>query len=596
MTSSSLSVSLSRLKLMVRGYLIQFGVFFIQEHCFLLSKLDIVKEYDVAIVGAGAAGSILAARLTEDRARHVVLIEAGIDTPPGHVPADIRDEFPTAYSNPSYFWPGLTAIAQPGHGKSPFPQARVMGGGSSVMGMWALRGMPGDYDAWRDAGVVGWSWDDVLPFFRKLESDLDYSGPFHGNDGPIPVRRNALAVWPQFVRALAAAANKLGLPLRDDMNGDFEDGVFPVPVANNADGRVSGSDAYLTSAVRNRFNLTIMTEVEARRIVFSGHQVTGLEVFGKRRSETLRCRQVIAAAGAIGSPTLLLRSGIGPGSELQTLGISPIVDLRGVGENLQNHCILNFGTRIAPSARQSHNLRSYGLACARLSSGHANRKPGDLHLQFITKTSLHPHGDRIGLVGAALYAPLSRGKVSLIAPHASIPPKIEFRFLEHASDRERMMAVVRAAMGLLTDPAVRARRDDVFTVAPSSMVRRLSRPGIVNYSMSLILAMVLDAPASIRRQVIERAGKVLSESDLETSSGSDLLGDVAAIFHPAGTCSMGVKTNPLSVVDSVCRVWGTVGLRVVDASIMPSIPTGNTCLPTMMIGERAARLISDAGL
>ena len=175
--------------------------------------------------------------------------------PPDSPPEDIQDEFPVAYSNPAYFWPGLTAIAAADRGESPFPQARVMGGGSSVMGMWALRGMPDDYNAWRDAGAAGWSWDDVLPFFRKLESDLDRSGPMHGADGPIPIRRHKPESWPLFVGRLVDAARRAGLPLREDINGDFENGVFPVPVTNDKRGRVSSAIGYLTPNVRRRTNL-----------------------------------------------------------------------------------------------------------------------------------------------------------------------------------------------------------------------------------------------------------------------------------------------------------------------------------------------------
>jgi 5-(hydroxymethyl)furfural/furfural oxidase len=554
-----------------------------------------MEGYDVAIVGGGAAGSILAARLSEDRARRVILIEAGSDTPPGHVPADITDEFPAAYSNPDYFWPGLKAVSQPGQAENPFPQARVMGGGSSVMGMWALRGLPRDYDAWRDIGATGWSWDDVLPFFNKLEHDLDFRNALHGHDGPIAVRRHRSAAWPRFVHGLVAAANGLGLPLREDINGDFRDGVFPVPLSNNGTGRISSATGYLTAEVRRRPNLTILTDVEVKRMVFAGSRVTGLEISGKQAGGTLICRQVVVAAGTIGSPALLLRSGVGPASELQALGISPIADVPGVGKRLQNHCIVNLVTRIASRARQSNSLRTYGLACARLSSNHADGQPGDLHLQFITKTSLNPHGDRLGLVGAALYSPLSRGQVSLVSPDPSVPPRIEFRLLEHPADRERIAIALGTALTLLANPSVRSMRDDVFSVVPSSIVRRLNQPGFINYSLSNLLALAMDAPAPIRKLVVAYAGKRVSEADFVHGPGDDMLSDVTAIFHPTGTCAMGSEGDPLAVLDSSCRVRGTVGLRVTDASIMPFIPAGNTCLPTMMVAERASKLITTEG-
>jgi choline dehydrogenase-like flavoprotein len=546
-------------------------------------------EFDVAIVGAGAAGSILAARLSEDSARRVVLVEAGSDTPPDSTPEDIRDEFPVAYSNPAYFWPGLTAIAAADRGERPFPQARVMGGGSSVMGMWALRGMPDDYNAWRDAGAAGWSWDDVLPFFRKLESDLDRSGPMHGADGPIPIRRHKPESWPLFVGRLVDAARRAGLPLREDINGDFENGVFPVPVTNDKRGRISSAIGYLTPNVRRRTNLTILTNAETKCVIFNERRASGLELADGRR---ILCREVIASAGAIGSPALLCRSGIGPAAELAALGITPTIDLPGVGRNLQNHCIVNFATRIARAARQERSMRAYGLACARLSSGLEGGRPGDLHLQFITKTSLHPHGDRVGIVGAALYGPLSRGRVSLESVGVRIAPKVEFRLLENPLDQLKMRSVAGIAMKLLSDPGVRKLRDEVYTIAPSSMVRRLNRPGHANRLLSTLLAVALDSPWPIRRSIMERAGRRLSEACLASGDGDETLADLSPIFHPVGTCAMGPDSDPLSVLDPSCRVRGVGGLSVIDASVMPVIPTGNTCLPTMMVAERAARLFA----
>ena len=188
--------------------------------------------------------------------------------PPDREPDDIRDVFPASYFNPAYFWPGLAAVGREGSRPRPYLQARLVGGGSSVMGMWALRGMPADYDGWRDAGADGWGWDDVLPAFKRLEHDLDCPGPLHGNNGPIPIRRFGRELWPEFVRGLMDAAERRGLPYRKDINSDFADGVFPVPVTNNIDGRVSSARGYLTATVRRRGNLSIMTQTPVRRIVF----------------------------------------------------------------------------------------------------------------------------------------------------------------------------------------------------------------------------------------------------------------------------------------------------------------------------------------
>ncbi len=466
-----------------------------------------------------------------------------------------------------------------------------MGGGSSVMGMWAIRGVPADYDAWCEAGASGWGWNDVLPAFNRIERDLDYDGPLHGAQGPIPIRRHGRASWPGFAHRLAGAANRNGLSLREDINADFADGVFPVPVANTPDGRVSAAMGYLTAGVRQRPNLCILSGVEVISIVIKARVARGVKIRRGGVTETITGRETILAAGAIWSPALLLRSGIGPADDLQALGIEPRFDLPGVGRGLQNHCVVNLAMPIAKQAQQARGLRTYGLACARFSSTHPDARPGDLHLQFIAKTSNYPHGDRLGIIGAALFAPCSRGAVTLRSPDPAAQPSVEFRLLDHPADRARLAFAIAFALGLLDDPVMKEIRGDVFAVAPGSIVRRLNRPSTLNRIASAALAVILDAPKPIRRLALRRAGRILP-SPLSTISPDDLLDYVTPIFHPVGTCRLGRAGDTSAVVDPQCRVRGIEGLRVVDASIMPSIPTGNTCMPTMMIGEHAAKLIA----
>jgi 5-(hydroxymethyl)furfural/furfural oxidase len=543
-----------------------------------------VEEHDVLIVGGGAAGCVLAARLSEDPRRRVLLIEAGIDTLPGTEPADIRDSYPRAYSNPGYFWPRLTARGSVGSSEAAYLQARIVGGGSSVMGLWALRGMPCDYDAWREAGALGWGWADVVPSFRRLERDFDCTGPLHGSDGPIPIKRHCRDVWPGFARGLLAAATRRGLDYREDINGDFGDGVFPVPVTCDAGGRVSAAMGYLTADVRRRPNLTVLTSTVVRRLLFREGRAVGVQT--ERDGVTARAGEIILSAGAIHSPTLLLRSGVGPADELSALGIVPVADVPGVGRSLQNHCVINLATPLVAAARQSPGLRTYGLACARVTSGDPDGGPGDLLLQFIAKTGDHPLGDRLGVVGAALYRPLSRGSVRLASGDPAMPPVVDFRLLDHASDRSRLAVAVGLCLTLLGDTAVCPLRGDVFAVMPNSFVRRLNQPGWSNDAMSAALALLVDTPSRLRRAVLAQAGQVFPEP-LSSISPEDLLQFATPIFHPAGTCAMGRPENPLAVVDPDCRVRGVEGLRVVDASVMPLLPAGNTCLPTMMIAEHA---------
>jgi 5-(hydroxymethyl)furfural/furfural oxidase len=552
----------------------------------------VIDSYDTIVVGGGTAGCILAARLSED-GRRLALVEAGIDTPPGDVPADVRDAFPVSYSNPRYFWPNLGAAGLVGGANKPFPQARIMGGGSSVMGMWALRGMPADYDSWRAGGALGWGWDDVLPTFNRIENDLDCQGPLHGQDGPVSIRRNSVEQWPGFARAFLEAACRRSLPYREDINGDFRDGVYPVPLFNDAYGRVSSASAYLTPNVRARLNLDILSALEVTRISMEARSVTGVEVRSGLLTRTIRCREVILAAGAIGSPAILLRSGIGPAEELRALGIQPVVDLPGVGKGLQNHCIVNFGMRISPPARQGKALRTYGLACLRASSGYApsGSPAGDLHIQCIAKTSAYSHGDRIGIIGAALYAPLSRGSLKLQSANPDVASRINFCLLDHPADRARLAQAVVLALELAHDPAMRGIAGETFVVGSSSAVRRLNRPSVLNRLAAAALAAALDGPTPVRDWVLRRVGVHVDDDEHLPRQAPELLDYAAPVFHPAGTCAMGRAQNPLAVVDPHCRVRGVHGLRVADASVMPSLPRANTCLPTMMIGEHAAALV-----
>jgi choline dehydrogenase len=524
-------------------------------------------RFDYVIVGGGSAGCVLANRLSADPKVSVLLLEAGgrdnyiwIKIPVGYL---------YCMGNPRTDWRFRTA-AEPGlNGRSlAYPRGRVLGGCSSINGMIYMRGQARDYDGWRQMGNVGWGWDDVLPYFRKSEDYAWGENEFHGVGGEWRVEQQRLS-WP-ILDAFREACAQVGIPKTEDFNtGDnFGAGYFHV---NQRRGwRWNTATAFL-KPVRHRQNLTVLTNAQARRLLFDGRRCIGVEISHDgtvRRVEA--AGEVILSAGAIGSPQLLQLSGIGPGALLAEHGIPVVHDLPQVGENLQDHLQIRTVYKVTGTRTLNDRVRTVigkagiGLEYALFRRGPMSMAPSQLgvfaktdpsyetpnveyHVQPLSLDAfgkpLHPFSAFTASV--CNLRPQSRGQVRIASPDPSAPPEIRPNYLSTEGDRKVAADSIRLTRRIVAAPALARFRPEEY------------RPG----------------------------PELQTDEELARAAG-----DIATtIFHPVGTARMG--TDSQAVVDPRLRVQGVEGLRVVDASIMPTITSGNTNSPTIMIAEKASDMI-----
>ncbi|MBC8241007.1 MAG: GMC family oxidoreductase [Alphaproteobacteria bacterium] len=472
-------------------------------------------QYDYIIVGGGSAGSVMANRLSARSANKVLLCEAGMDTPHGKVPEEILDSYPgTAYLDKRFLWNELKVTTEVISHNNPdadrprlrkYEQARVLGGGSSINGQMANRGAPTDYNEWETRGAKGWNWDAVLPYFKKVERDMDFDDAYHGQSGRIPVRRIMPDQWNDHATATGKAFGEAGYEFLPDQNGEFKDGYFPVTMSNAYERRVSAAIGYLDPGTRLRENLTISTGTQVKELLFDGNRCVGVKALVAGREQEFRGNEIILSSGAIHSPAHLMRAGIGPAMALGEMGIHVRANVPGVGQGLMDHPSVAVASFIKPHARINEFTRRHLLVGLRYSSEMEGIPKGDMFVAASSKSSWHAVGEQIASMIIFVNKTYSEtGQVKLSSADWQEEPTVEFNLLSDQRDLDRLKNGVRKMAAMHAMPALLAATSDPFPASYSEKVRQVGEVTFKNKFMTGMMAKLLDGPDFLRRILMEQ--------------------------------------------------------------------------------------------
>lgn len=569
-----------------------------------------MSEWDYIIVGGGSAGSVMANRLSAKPGNRVLVIEAGPDTPHGDIPPEVHSSYPgVAYFDPRFHWTELKVTTRPKRHNDPsyspprrsYEQARIMGGGSSINGQLFNRGAPTDFDHWRDAGAAGWGWSDVLPYFKKAERDLDFpDSEWHGSEGRIYVRRLFEEQWTGHTHAAKQALLDAGYDYIEDQNGEFRDGFFPLTISNAFDRRVSAAIGYLDPPTRRRPNLGILPETRVAEILFDGLKATGVmaSTKGGAMEKHVARKEVIVCSGALHSPAHLMRAGIGPAGALKEMGIGVRHALPGVGQNLQDHPSVSVSAYLPEEHRLKRDDARHMHLGWRFSSNMHDAPAGDMFAAQITKSAWHDLGKRLGSFLVWVNRSYSTGEVRLTSKDWRDEPAVDFGLCSDRRDLDRLSDGFRRTAALFLSDAMRHVAKNPFPTAYTEQVRSIAKVTPRNKAITWALGRLMDGPEPLRKLLIEKVvtGGVSLKHLLEDAEALDefVLANATGTWHATCTCRMGADGDPMAVTDNQGRVRGVQGLRVVDASLFPSVPCANTNAPTIMTAEKIADAIVTA--